>query len=61
MLISYTHAAATMNFLRTLEAGSSPAQLARIYTSHEALVLDYEAGPLRMVGERLYSLSAHTL
>jgi 3-deoxy-7-phosphoheptulonate synthase len=34
---------------------------AEFYTSHEALLLDYERAFVRMSGDRLYSLSAHFL
>lgn len=67
MLRAYTHALAALNLIRAGHGGPG----AEVFTSHEALLLDYERGLLRLAagdgtgrgGETggLYALSAHFL
>lgn len=58
MLTAYACSAVTMNLVRTINETNS---VSKLYSSHEALVMDYELGLLRFVRNRLYDLSAHTL
>jgi 3-deoxy-7-phosphoheptulonate synthase len=59
MIQAYVNARATLDMLRT----STARQPTEVYTSHEALLLDYESPLLRAVTERqstrLYACSAH--
>jgi 3-deoxy-7-phosphoheptulonate synthase len=59
MIQAYVNARATLDMLRT----STAAEPTMLYTSHEALLLDYESPLLRAVTERhdtrLYACSAH--
>nr|WP_232246472.1 3-deoxy-7-phosphoheptulonate synthase class II [Kitasatospora mediocidica] len=74
MLRAYAHAGATMNYVRAITGGSrheagtgeSGAALpTEVFASHEALLLDYEAGLVRpretADGTGLYGLSSHFL
>ncbi|MGH3694286.1 MAG: 3-deoxy-7-phosphoheptulonate synthase [Pseudonocardiaceae bacterium] len=58
MLTAYACSAATMNLVRTINETDS---VSGLYSSHEALVLEYELGLLRFVNNSLYDLSAHAL
>jgi 3-deoxy-7-phosphoheptulonate synthase len=70
MIRGYANARATMNLIRTLTGSAKLTNSKRphdslhnmeIFASHEALLLDYERGLLRLEDSRLYSLSAHFL
>ncbi|PSK65691.1 Phospho-2-dehydro-3-deoxyheptonate aldolase [Micromonospora sp. MH33] len=58
LLAAYWHSGRTVAGLRATWAGRPAAE--RVFASHEALLLDYEAPLLRM-GWRRYSASAHLL
>ncbi|GAA4873701.1 3-deoxy-7-phosphoheptulonate synthase class II [Saccharopolyspora cebuensis] len=58
---AHGHASSTMNFLRMLQEREDPAGK-RLFTSHEALLLDYERAQLRVdPDEDLYATSGHFL
>lgn len=50
-----------LRFMLNCGAGGRPAGAMEVFTSHEALLLDYEQAQLRAVDSRLYDLSAHFL
>lgn len=56
LLRAYAHSCSTMNYLRLLHATDD-----EFFTSHEALLLDYERAQLQVVGPEVFSTSAHML
>lgn len=50
LLTAYFHAAATLNYARSL---------GKIYTSHEGLLLDFESCFTRKIGEKYFNLGTH--